>query len=164
LNKKKKNKLLMTIPTLNKELDYLSYAQQQPEEKNINQSISLESLQTNTLPNDLNYLSYAQSPDREISFSREFAYGTAQEPTAIGSAYRITKAAIQSAFDRNETYEAARKRIENERQEKIFQEYPEFRNRPETAGVISGRVAVALADPVTFLVPWAKAAKAGKLE
>jgi len=153
----------MTIPTLNKELDYLSYAQQQPEEKNINQSISLESLQTNTLPNDLNYLSYAQSPDREISFSREFAYGTAQEPTAIGSAYRITKAAIQSAFDRNETYEAARKRIENERQEKIFQEYPEFRNRPETAGVISGRAAVALADPVTFLVPWAKAAKAGKL-
>ena len=153
----------MAIPTLNKELDYLSYAQKQQEEKNINQSISLESLQTNTLPDDLNYLSYAYSPDREISFSREFAYGTAQEPTAIGSAYRITKAAFQSAFDRGETYEAARKRIENERQEKIFQEYPEFRNRPETAGVISGRAAIALADPVTFLVPWTKAAKAGKI-
>ncbi len=153
----------MAIPTLNKELDYLSYAQKQPEEENINQSISLEPLQTNTLPDDLNYLSYAQSPDREISFSREFSYGVAQEPAILGSAYRITKAAIQSAFDRGETYEAARKRIENERQEKIFQEYPEFRNRPETAGVISGRAAVALADPATFLVPWAKAAKVGKV-
>ena len=98
-----------------------------------------------------------------ISFSREFAYGTAQEMTALGSAYQITKAGVQAAFDRDETYKEARARLEAERQEEIFQEYPEFKGKEETAGVIAGRVGQALADPATFFVPWAKAAKAGKI-
>ena len=153
----------MTTPILNKELDYFSYLNKQSEEEKINQPITLESSKPSEIPSDLNYLNYIKPQEKDISFSREFAYGAAQEPTAIGSAYRITKAAIQSAFDRGETYKTARKRIEDERQEKILEEFPEFRNKPETAGVISGRAAVALADPATFLVPWAKAAKAGKI-
>ena len=107
--------------------------------------------------------SYYQPRQEDISFSREFSYGTAQEMTALGSAYQLTKAGVQAAFDRDETYEDARARLESERQEKIFQEYPEFRGREETAGVIAGRVGQALVDPVTFFVPWAKAAKAGKI-
>ena len=153
----------MTTPILNEELDYLSYLKKQREEEETNQPIALESSKPSELPSDLNYLNYIKPKEKDISFSREFAYGAAQEPTAIGSAYRITKAAIQSAFDRGETYEEARDRIESQRQEKILEEFPEFKDRPETAGVISGRAAVALADPATFLVPWAKAAKAGKI-
>lgn len=107
--------------------------------------------------------SYYQPRQEDISFSREFSYGTAQEMTALGSAYQLTKAGVQAAFDRDETYEDARARLEAERQEEIFQEYPEFRGREETAGVIAGRVGQALVDPVTFFVPWAKAAKAGKI-
>lgn len=145
----------MTLPKL-----LQSYYEAEDKNKE-NIFVNTEELNTQEVPKVLQ--SYYQPQEKDISFSREFAYGTAQEPTAIGSAYRITKSAIQAAFDRGETYEEARERIENERQEKILEEFPEFKNRPETAGVISGRAAVALADPVTFLVPWAKAAKAGKI-
>ena len=145
----------MTLPKL-----LQSYYEAEDKNKE-NIFVNTEELNTQEVPKLLQ--SYYQPQEKDISFSREFAYGTAQEPTAIGSAYRITKSAIQAAFDRGETYEEARERIENERQEKILEEFPEFKNRPETAGVISGRAAVALADPVTFLVPWAKAAKAGKI-
>ena len=107
--------------------------------------------------------SYYKPKQKDISFSREFSYGTAQEMTALGSAYQLTKAGVQAAFDRDETYEEARTRLESKRQEEIFQEYPEFKGKEETAGVIAGRVGQALVDPVTFFVPWAKAAKAGKI-
>ena len=101
--------------------------------------------------------------DESISLSRKINYGMAQEPTAIGSAYRLIKAGVQAALDKDETYEEARQRIEAERQEKIFQEFPEFRGRTEDAGVILGIGTMALADPATFLVPWVKIAKAGKV-
>ena len=99
----------------------------------------------------------------EISFSREFAYGVAQEPTVLGSLFRIGKAAVSSALDTNETYEEARARIEQQRQDKILEEFPEFRGREETAGVTAGRMGMALADPATFFMPWVKIAKAGKV-
>ena len=107
--------------------------------------------------------SYYQPQQKDISFSREFSYGTAQEMTALGSAYQLIKAGTQAAFDKNKDYEEVRARNEEQRQEKIFEEYPEFKGREETAGVIAGRVGQALVDPVTFFVPWAKAAKAGKI-
>ena len=87
----------------------------------------------------------------------------AQEPTAIGSAYRIIKSGLQAVIDKDETYDEARQRIEKERQEKIFEEFPEFRGKQEDAGVLLGRGAMALVDPVTFLIPWTKIAKAGKI-
>jgi len=101
--------------------------------------------------------------DESISFARKVDYGMAQEPTAIGSAYRLIKSGVQAAFDPDETYKEARARIENERQEKIFEEFSEFRGRQEDAGVMVGRGAMALIDPVTFLIPWTKIAKAGKI-
>jgi len=106
---------------------------------------------------------FNRSKEPQISFAREFAYGAAQEPTVIGSLFRIGKAVVSSALDVNETYEEARARIEAERQEKIFEEFPEFRGREETAGVTAGRMGLALADPATFLMPWVKIAKAGKV-
>ena len=41
--------------------------------------------------------SYYQPRQEDISFSREFSYGTAQEMTALGSAYQLTKAGVQAA-------------------------------------------------------------------
>ena len=99
----------------------------------------------------------------EISFAREFAFGAAQEPTVVGSLFRLGKAAFQSFFDPYENYEQARKRIEDARQERIFENFKEFRGRPESLNVLAGRGAVAMGDPVTFLIPWAKVAKAGKI-
>ena len=110
---------------------------------------------------DVSTLGYFSSP--EISLSREIAFGQAQEPLALGSAYRIAQAGIGSLFNRNETYEEARKRIEDARQEKIFEEFSEFRGRKETVGTLTGRASVALVDPITFLIPWAKFAKLGKV-
>ena len=104
-----------------------------------------------------------QQPSTDISFAREFAYGKAQEPLVVGSLFRLGKAAVQAAFDPDETYEEARKRIEDSRQEEIFEEFSEFRGREETAGVLAGRAGIALIDPVTFIVPWAKFAKLGKV-
>ena len=104
-----------------------------------------------------------QQPSTDISFAREFAYGKAQEPLVAGSLFRLGKAAVQAAFDPDETYEEARKRIEDSRQEEILKDFPEFRYTEETAGVLSGRAAMALIDPVTFIVPWAKFAKLGKV-
>ena len=109
------------------------------------------------------YIEKNKPQQDEIAFAREMAYGMAQEPTALGSLWRISKAGVQSLFNPNESYEEARARIEQSRQEKIFEEFPEFKGREETAGVMSGRVALALADPITFLFPWVKIAKAGKV-
>ena len=99
----------------------------------------------------------------DIAFARKVNYGMAQEPTAVGSAYRLIKAGIQAGLDPDEDYKEARERIENERQERILEEFPEFRGKQEDAGVLLGRGSMALIDPVTFLIPWTKIAKAGKI-
>ena len=122
-----------------------------------------EEKETKMTPKDVSILEYFSEPIPEISLSREIAYGQAQEPLALGSAYRLAKAGIDSFFNRNETYAEARERIEDARQDKIFEEFSEFRGREETAGTLTGRASVAVFDPVTFMIPWAKFAKLGKL-
>ena len=97
-----------------------------------------------------------------ISTTRKVQFGAAQEPMILGSAFRLGKAGLTSLFS-NETFDEAAQRIEAARQEKIFQEFPEFRGKKEDLTVLSGRMGVALADPVTFFIPWTKVAKAGKV-
>ena len=118
------------------------------------------------------YLEYAKNKQStqgleelgdDVAFARKVNYGMAQEPTAIGSAYRLIKSGIQAAVDPNESYKEARERIENARQERILEEFPEFRGKHEDAGVLTGRGTMALIDPITFLIPWTKIAKAGKI-
>lgn len=118
------------------------------------------------------YLEYAKNKQStqgleelgdDVAFARKVNYGMAQEPTAIGSAYRLIKSGVQAAIDPNESYKEARERIENERQERILEEFPEFRGKHEDAGVLIGRGTMALIDPITFLIPWTKIAKAGKI-
>jgi len=98
----------------------------------------------------------------DISTTRKVQFGAAQEPMILGSAFRLGKAGLTSLFS-NETFDEAAQRIEAARQEKIFQEFPEFRGKKEDLTVLSGRMGVALADPVTFFIPWTKVAKAGKV-
>ncbi len=98
----------------------------------------------------------------EISKTRKIQYGARQEPMIAGSAFRLLKAGV-AAISPNETFDEAVKRIENERQEKILKDYPEFRGKKEDLTVMSGRMGTAVADPVTFFIPWAKVAKAGKI-
>ncbi len=63
--------------------------------------IETQEEETKILPKDVSTLGYFSSP--EISLSREIAFGQAQEPLALGSAYRIAQAGIGSLFNRNET-------------------------------------------------------------
>ena len=56
--------------------------------------------------------------------------------------------------------------LEKERQREIDREYTEFiglKDEEEDAAIITGRIGTAIADPVTWLIPWAKVAKAGKI-
>ena len=123
-------------------------------------------------PTKSKFLFYQQPEDTDIkenikqpkiSLARELSYGAAQEMTVLGSSFQLAKAAFQAGFDKDRDYKEVRAANEEQRQEKIFEEFSEFKGREETAGVIAGRVGQALADPVTFLLPWAKIAKAGKI-
>jgi hypothetical protein len=100
--------------------------------------------------------------DEGITTTRKIQFGAAQEPTILGSTFRLGKAGLTSLFS-DETFDEAAQKIEFQRQEKIFEEFPEFRGKKEDLTVLSGRMGVAIADPVTFFIPWAKVAKAGKL-
>jgi hypothetical protein len=99
---------------------------------------------------------------KDISTSRKIKYGAAQEPTIFGNIYRLGRAGVESLFS-DESFNEASRRIEQERQSKIFEEYPEFYGREEDLTVLSGRMGIALADPATFFIPWVKIAKAGRL-
>ena len=103
-----------------------------------------------------------EDDEKELSYTRRVKYGAAQEPTIAGSTTRLVKAGFQAAIS-DETFSEAARRIEKERQEEILQDFPEFRGREEDLAVLSGRMGVAVTDPVTFFIPWVKIAKAGKV-
>lgn len=116
---------------------------------------------------------YATAPSKDIStllteqgevasFKREFAYGMAQEPTVAGSLYRLGKAKLKSLFS-EKSYSEIAQEIEAERQQELIKLYPEFAGKEETGAMLAGRMALALVDPVTFLIPWTKLAKLGKV-
>ena len=126
------------------------------EEDNVYNNLTNKIIKNNQ--NDIDYTKL----DASIPVARKLKYASKQEPMILGSAYRLARAGIESFFS-DETYTEAAKRIENERQKKIFEEFPEFQGKREDLTVLSGRMGVAIADPVTFLIPWTKIAKAGKI-
>lgn len=103
--------------------------------------------------------------DDDITFARKFNYGRAQETHILGNLWRQAKALYRSTNpdELTLTYSKAARQIENERQEAIFEDFPEFRGKEEDAAVISGRVAAGFYDPVALAIPWTRIAQAGRL-
>ena len=99
--------------------------------------------------------------DESISTTRQLQFGARQEKTIIGNFIQLGTAFFTRK--EGETFKEASRRLEAERQEEIFKDYPEFRGKKENLTVISGRMGVAIADPATLLIPWVKIAKAGKI-
>ncbi len=155
-------------------LNSLQISQEQKEpveilEKTLPSSEQEKSYVSDTLFNKIKVLEEQEDLDVDytklsdkISTTRKIQYGARQEPMIAGSAFRLLKAGV-AAISPNETFNEAVKRIESERQEEILKDYPEFRGKKEDLTVISGRMGTAISDPVTFFIPWAKVAKAGKI-
>jgi len=93
---------------------------------------------------------------------RKLDYGATQEPMILGSLFRLSSAKVRSLLT-DRTYSEAARDIEQERQDVIRKDFPLLYGKNEDALIIAGRVGTALADPVTFFIPWTKVAKAGKI-
>ena len=103
----------------------------------------------------------------ELTFEEATEFGARLERHTIGNVLRLLQAGVRTVTD-NVEYEDAIKQIENERQDVIFNELKEkygkeFRGQETDARVMAGRITTAFFDPVTFVIPWAKAAKLGKI-
>ena len=98
----------------------------------------------------------------EPSFARKFDYGLEQEQTILGNLAQSFVAGAKSLTRSGLTFEESLRESERQRQEDIFKEYPEFKNRPEDAAVMTGRITQALADPLPWVIPWTKIAQAGR--
>ena len=116
------------------------------------------------------YNKYNSTPKEELgeplpepSLARQIRYGFRQEPFLITSAFRLGKAGLTAAFDPDRTYEEVRAEQEKERQRQIALDYPDMFGREESGAVLTGRLLSAGIDVTSFLVPWAKIAKFGKI-
>jgi len=100
----------------------------------------------------------------DTSTKRQYEYGVRQQRTVTGYALNYLDAAYDSMFDSKVTLEDALAQNEAERNAEIWLDYAEFKNLPpeqETLAMLGGRLTVDLVDPVTFLLPAYKYAKAG---
>lgn len=125
----------------------------------INESVSKEQeVYSDGLPNFSSLISDDDQTNlSSIDTTRKLSYGAAQETTIGGNLWRLAK-----TLTTDKTWED----LEKERQREIDKEYTEFiglKDKEEDAAIITGRIGTAIADPVTWLIPWAKVAKAGKI-
>ena len=139
----------------------------QQQEKTVNKSSTLDWFKEKPSPKTTDTVSTApkrtyQEEKDPFMIKRKLAYGAKQEPTIAGSLYRLGKARFNSWLG-DKTYKEAAREIEAERQAEIAKLFPDLINKEEDLTVMTGRMGVAIADPVTFLIPWMKFAKAGKL-
>ena len=103
----------------------------------------------------------------EPTTGQKLELGGRLERYTLGNLLRTAQAGLLT-ISNNKSFKENIKEIETERTEKIFdymsQKYNvDFRQYQNDAAVITGRVGVAVADPVTFFIPWAKIARAGKI-
>ena len=100
----------------------------------------------------------------EPSAVRMAQYGASQETYLLGDLKRLTSAGIQSIFS-DKSFSEERKEEEDKRLKELYEIYPEFESgRYESNPYVwGGRAAVMISDPVYWLMPWTRAAQAGKL-
>jgi len=105
--------------------------------------------------------------DVEPTRAQKIELGASLERHTLGNLFRTVKAGA-ATLSNNKTFQDNIKSIEEERRIKIFNTLEEkygtsFEEHENDAATIVGRVGVAIADPVTFFIPWAKVAKLGKI-
>ncbi len=106
-------------------------------------------------------------PSTEPTFAQKVELGGKLERLTLGNLFRTVQAGI-ATLGNNKSFQDNIKEIETERTDKIFNAMQkkygiDFRESADDAATITGRVGVAIADPVTFFIPWAKIAKLGKI-
>ena len=102
----------------------------------------------------------------DASAARKVQFGAAREQTILGNLYDMAKAKIRYLSTDDKSYTEVLRDITKEELEEVYKEFPEFRGigvYDEDLTMMGGRMGVAFVDPVTFLVPWAKAYKVGKI-
>jgi len=142
-------------------LDIFSIGQDEEEEEKL---LSIDDVK-NRIKETQELVAQNQEDFERIDTSRKMAYGFEQEPMLTANLGRYASAIYESATS-DLTFDEALSQIEYKRQQDIFKEYPEFRGvseQQEDVAVVAGRVGGAVADPITWVFPWLKVAKAGKL-
>lgn len=118
------------------------------------------------------FLNTSESYDKEennfahISTNRRIQFGAARERMVLGMLWDVGRGTVRSLFNKNKTYAEAMDEINVEELEKIYEEFPEFRGvsfYDEDAVMLAGRLGVAFVDPVSYMLPWTKAARMGYL-
>ena len=103
----------------------------------------------------------------DITTSEKTELGVRLEKTSIRNFYNLAKAGVLT-LSNNKDFSDNVKAVEKERTEKIYKSMQErygkdFKLVKDDVAVLAGRAVTALADPLTFFIPWAKIAKVGKL-
>ena len=156
----------MATSNLNKEdwdLSSLESATQIPSNIDNNQSAT-SNVATNTIDTSgWNIPDYIQNYD-DPSTIRKIQYGAAQETYLLGDVWRLTKSAFEAAIG-PDSFAEEREETEEERLQKIYDNFPEFKSGrfDNDMAVWGGRSLIMLTDPVYMLMPWSRAAQAGKL-
>ena len=125
-----------------------------PEQKEEEQKSTVPQVEPN-IPIYMQGSEIAQPSIDEPTALRKAQYGAAQETYLLGDIGRLTYAAFSPKTIQQ---------IERERQQKIFDEFPEFKDGKydADAAVLGGRALVMVTDPVYLAMPWARAAQAGR--
>ena len=125
-----------------------------PEQKEEEQKSTVPQVEPN-IPIYMQGSEIAQPSIDEPTALRKAQYGAAQETYLLGDVGRLTYAAFSPKTIQQ---------IERERQQKIFDEFPEFKDGKydADAAVLGGRALVMVTDPVYLAMPWARAAQAGR--
>ena len=100
-------------------------------------------------------------PLSDIAETRKIRYGARQEMTVLGNLYQMARAHFTQ--ESHENFNDALKRVEKERQSKIFQEFPDFYGKEEDGYVLTGRFGQAIFDPAYFAIPWLRIAQASRM-
>ena len=125
-----------------------------PEQKEEEQKSTVPQVEPN-IPIYMQGSEIAQPSIDDPTALRKAQYGAAQETYLLGDIGRLTYAAFSPKTIQQ---------IERERQQKIFDEFPEFKDGKydADAAVLGGRALVMVTDPVYLAMPWARAAQAGR--
>ncbi len=148
--------------------NYNSYFTSTTEDKKPNNVSTNTQSNVDTSPNNINnnnnYNKYFTSSEGyEPSNIEKIQYGAAQETYLLGDVFRLSKAAINSIGP--DSFKESRQKIEDERVEELYKEFPWAKSGKydNDAAVWGGRATVMITDPVYLLMPWSRAAQAGKL-